>query len=205
MWDYENNKKDTVNRKPKSSLYEQLGLTRNTYSRIVSNSSEQPVNLDRIWKQSTCKLGVTGLSREIMTGIERLELHGISKDEWNEYLDLRYPNEKPEAESKTAKYRASKLLEYDKKFKKAFSSLQVNRRASTPIDRLYYFIHTGTTFEDSAPDFEIKELQYALQFVKRWHWEECNPTLRKNVINEMAQQLKLAKIIHEYKGLQEKS
>lgn len=196
LWDYENLKKIPEKRENKEVFYNLIGLSRNVYSRIICQDTLQPVNLNNRWEHiKSNNLTRLGLSKEIMTGKEQIVLEGISRDEWQKYFNIR--RDKNDKSS----YRTSFLTLFDKELKKEFEKLRIDRRAVKPIDRLYYFIRTGTAIDDQITDFEIKELLHGLDLVQTLHWKDCDPLLRQEAIHKMAEQLKKATTIHEYQQL----
>lgn len=196
LWDYENFRKPPDKRDNKEVFYELIGLSRNVYSRIICQDALQPVNLNNRWeRKKNNKLIRLGLSKEIMTGKEQIVLDGISRDRWQEYFSVR-----KDKKDKSI-HRTDFLTSFDKDLKKAFEKLRIDRRAVKPIDKLYYFIHTGTAIDDQITDFEIKELLHSLELVQILHWKECDPLLRQEAIHKINEQLKKANIIHEYQKL----
>lgn len=197
LWDFENLKKAPENRKTKDDFYKVIGLSRNLYSRIMCQNPGESVNLENRWKAKKKDLQKLGLSKEILIGKEQIELDDISRKEWDDYFKIRYASD-----CEVNKYeRAYSLSVFDKRVKDKFETIRLDRRATKPIERLYYYWHTGETIDDKATDFEIKELLNAFQNISRVHWEDCDKNIRKKAIAEMEKHLKTANIIHEYQNL----
>lgn len=200
LWDYENLKKNSNSRESKEVFYDAIGIVRNAYSRILSQDMFRPVDLNKKWNSQNKKLQSLGLSQAIMTGKEQIVLGDITREEWKEYFETRYHiNDKKKDD------RAYEMAEFDARLKREFEQLRVDRRAYKPIDRLFYYIHTGEAIDDKATDLEIKELLDILQRVKEIHWIDCDIALRKKTIEEINRQLQVANIVHAYQNIEKRA
>lgn len=194
---------------PITDLYDLLGLTPNAYSYIrkgdtsrywnlkiraeksVNNSNDESAG-EKI-KQGTKKghLLILGLSQNVMTGIEMIEVNGIAREDWVDYLKQRYESDKTQE-------RAKAMREMTKKLHLAFSELRVDKKDRKPIDIAYYYFKRGYVPSDSVKDKEMKDLQEVLRKIKPEMISECEPGLRKEIFNELKEKYKWMDIMIKY-------
>lgn len=184
------------------TLYRKLNMQRNSYGRVMSGDPYNTPNLERKWQSRTNKdvgLYVLGLSKACMLGKERIEIDGIGRAEWEDYLSYRYGGPNTEEEEKEKK-------KFETKLKKSFDRLMVEgvrQTSKRPIDLLlYYMKHDRANTEEAAKDWEIKELKRILGMLKAAHWKECENGLLKASIRELEHQLRMAKTVAEYRELE---
>ena len=135
--------------KGKDEFYEMIGLDKNAYTRIRTADTYNCVDLEKRWERKYSSLKKIGLSKEIMIGLERIETNGISMKDWNEYLDCRYDDKKSNPE------RVYTMQLFNKNLKLLFDSLKVDKKATSDIEKLYYFIVYGRAVTLDMPDAEM--------------------------------------------------
>lgn len=189
MWEYLNRGKD------KQELYKLLGLNKNIYSRIRTADTYNCVNLEKRWESKNSKLRKVGLSKEIMTGQEQVEVEGIVQVEWEEYLRFRYVDIEPSS------YRTSVMQLMNKKLKEIFAGLEADKKDKRDIGKLFYFFKYGRAVTLDMPDAEMVDLRDSLNHVSIENMKVCDRTLRKEVYDILEEKLKQLDIIIQYEQL----
>lgn len=208
LWTYVNKKASVI------ELYDILGLKENAYSMIRSGNTIRYVNLENRakWKMSSDNeesdskddsdnrkksgpkkghLLKLGLSMEVMTGKEMIEVNGITREDWEEYLKQRYEMEKSPERTKV-------MREMTKKLHLAFSELEVDKKNRKPIDIAFYYYKRRHVPSDSIEDRELKDLQEVLKKITPEMIQECNSELRKEIFNEVKEKYKWLDIMIKY-------
>ena len=78
LWEFLNKGAD------KKKFYDLMGVNKNAYCRIRTADTYNLVDLERRWDEKNSALKKIGLSREIMVGIEQIEIRDISQKDWGE-------------------------------------------------------------------------------------------------------------------------
>lgn len=188
------------------SLYERVGIQPNAYSRILTANTYQYVNLGKMWGFQNSKLKLFGLSKEIMTGKERIEIDDITIEDWKNYLEDRYGYDfdgKP-IEKKEEHIRKSDMAYFNKGIKQSFDKLKEDKKDSRDISKLYYYLKNNATIDEYIPDKEMKDLKAALLQINVNHIEDCESTLRNEVKELLETKLHDTTIILEYMSLKGK-
>lgn len=200
LWRYLN--KDA----PKQELYDLLGLTKNAYSIIrTGKPKDRYTNLAKRadWKQeydtgeessdsAKGHLLRLGLSKEVMTGEELIEVNGITREDWENYIRLRY-----ETGSDTSE-RQKTIRDMRRKMYRAFSKLQVEKKNRKPIDIAYFYFKCGYAPSDNIKDAELRELQELLKKIKPEMIRVCDSELRKALFDEMKEKCQWLDIMLQY-------
>lgn len=179
----------------KTELYKLLGISDNVYSRIRKADSYYIVDLERYWDRKDCNLKVLGLSKEVMTGMAMIEIAGIGKSDWEEYFNVRY------GEEKNSSYRNSIMLNMNRKLKKAFNGLRVDKNCKSEIGKLLYYCVHGRAVDLDIEDIEIRDLIDCLKNVTTEKMKVCDITLRKEVYDLLLEKAKQLEIIINYDNL----
>lgn len=202
MWEYLNEDKE------KQELYSLLKLNKNAYSRIRKADIYDTVDLDKRWETKNSALRKIGLSKEIMTGKEMIQVDGITEKDWKEYIKLRYPSE--ESNDSTGKSsptgkssRASDLRSMNKKLKEIFVGLEAGKKDKRDIDKLFYFFKYGRALTPDMHDEEMLDLRDSLQHVSLDKMKMCDKALRKEVFEMLQKKYEQLYIIVKYDSLSE--
>lgn len=180
--------------KPPKDLYRQLDITENKYSKI--RTGECPLAfMTKLWDRQNNPLQKLGLPKEVMLGDSMIEIKGISRKEWEEYISKRYEG------SSNNKDRKNRMRNFDGKLKKAFSDLTDASKPKSNIGKLYYFIKHGAASDDAIDDREMRELQEALKKIRIEHIKNCDDKLCKEIQNKMKDVLYQTDTIIAYKSL----
>ena len=189
MWKYFNKDKD------KQSLYKLLGITKNMYSRIRTADTYNTPNLDARWEYKDSPLRKLGLSKEIMMGLEQIEIEDITKEEWEKYLEFRYKNKKIDD------YRTSFMQSHNKKLKNAFDKLKADKRDKRDIAMLFYYFKYGRAAYLDLDDAEMQDLKDSLKHVSIENIKVCDKKLRKEIYDLLKEKYRQFDIILKYEGL----
>lgn len=190
MWEYMNKGKD------KQELYNLLGLNKNVYSRIRKADNYNIVNLEKRWENKNSKLRNLGLSKEIMTGRERIEVDGITEEDWRNYLKYRYEDKEMDS------YRTSAMQEVNKKLKEAFARLQADKKDKRDIGKLFYYFKYGRAVTLDVQDAEMIDLRDSLNHVSFENMKECDRALQKEVYDILKEKFRQLDIIIQYEQLE---
>lgn len=189
MWEFLNRDKD------KKELYNLLNINKNMYSRIRKADTYNCVNLDSRWDCKNSHLRKVGLSREIMTGLEMIEIEGITKADWEEYIKLRY--DEPDESS----YRTSVMQIMNRKLKETFAGLEADKKDKRDIGKLFYFFKYGRAVTLDMPDAEMVDLRDSLNHVGIDNMKVCDKALRKEVYDILKEKYRQLDIIIKYEEL----
>lgn len=189
MWEYLNKGKD------KQGLYDLLDINKNAYSRIRMADSYNCVNLDKRWEAEKSALRKIGLSKEIMTGLELIQVGEITQEEWKRYIDSRYKIAGQD------NYRTSIMQAMNGKLKDVFSRLEANKRDKSDIGKLYYFFIYGRAVTLDMPDAEMVDLRDSLMHVSVEKMKICDKDLRKEIYERLREAYKQLDIIIKYDEL----
>ena len=182
-------------------LYQELNITRNYMSRIVTGNTYNTPDLNRKWQSRTndgAGLYVLGLPKPYMLGEEMIPISGLEVSDWQSFFRYRYKEPK-KVEGFSVKQN------FNKKLYKEFATLRAGGPRVTsnePIDLLYYYVVMGhANLEQDRTDLEIKELVQAMGQVKPRHWKVCEDSLLRKSILELESQLKMARAVFEYREI----
>lgn len=189
FWEYHNKGAD------KQELYELLGIKKNDYSRIRTANTYNCVNLEKRWEKKDSGLRKVGLSKEIMTGLKLIETEGISLQEWKDYINYRYVDKKESDKRTTA------MQTLNRNLKKLFDGLEVDKKTTNDIGKLYYFIIYGRAVELDIPDAEMIDLMDSLEKVTIEKMKVCDKELRQKVYETLNKKCKQLGVIVNYEKL----
>lgn len=189
MWEYLNKGKD------KQELYNLIGINKNMYYRIRTADTYNCVNLDRRWDYENSSLRKTGLSKEIMTGLEMIEIDGITKENWKEYINFRYTNKEQSS------YRTSAMQLMNRKLKDTFAGLKADKKDKRDIGKLFYFFKYGRAVTLDISDTEMIDLKESLSHVSVENMKVCDKSLRKEIYELLKEKYRQLDIIIKYEGL----
>lgn len=179
----------------KREFYKLLRINKNTYSRIRKADTYNCVDLDARWEAKNSVIRKMGLSKEIMTGKEMIELDGITKEEWVEYLNLRY------VDKEVSSYRSSTMQNMNRKLNAFYKSLEVDKKDKRDIGKLLYFFTYGRSVEQDLPDMEMVELKNALNHITVEKMKVCDKELREEVFVKLKEIHRQLNIIVSYDKL----
>lgn len=189
MWEYKNKGID------KSIFYSLIGINKNMYTRIRTADTYDCPNLNNKWESPNSSLRKTGLSLEIMTGLEMIEVEGISKEDWKKYLKYRYDkNDK-------SYYRTSYMRTVNKKLKTVFDGLDMDKKDKRAINKLMYFFTYGRAIDLDIPDKEMLDLRESLNNVTINKIKACDKKLRYEIYTALKEKYEQMKIIIRYESL----
>lgn len=183
MWEYLNKGKD------KQELYNLIGINKNMYYRIRTADTYNCVNLDRRWDYENSSLRKTGLSKEIMTGLEMIEIDGITKENWEEYINFRYKDKEQSS------YRTSAMQLMNRKLKDTFAGLKVDKKDKRDISKLFYFFKYGRAVTLDISDTEMIDLKESLSHVSVENMKVCDKFLRKEIYELLKEKYRQLDII----------
>ena len=189
FWEYQNKGVD------KQEFYKLLGIDKNSYSRIRTADVYNYVDLEKRWEQKNSKLHKIGLSKEIMTGLKLIEIENISIETWIKYINCRYNNKKDDYD------RANTMQTINRNLKKLFDGLKADKKTTSDIGKLYYFIHYGRAVELDMPDAEIIDLMDSLKKVTVEKMKVCDKKLRQEVYELLKEKCRELDIIINYDKL----
>ncbi|MDY2699114.1 MAG: hypothetical protein SOV61_06165 [Lachnospiraceae bacterium] len=189
MWEYLNKGKD------KQELYNLIGINKNMYYRIRTADTYNCVNLDRRWDYENSSLRKTGLSKEIMTGLEMIEIEGITKENWEEYINFRYKDKEQSS------YRTSAMQLMNRKLKDTFAGLKADKKDKRDIGKLFYFFKYGRAVTLDISDTEMIDLKESLSYVSVENMKVCDKSLRKEVYELLKEKYRQLDIIIKYESL----
>lgn len=189
MWEYFNKGED------KQSFYELLGIPKNTYSRIRTADTYNTANLEARWAHKNSPLHKLGLSKEIMTGLEQIQVDGITKEDWEEYLRFRYKDTEP------GSFRTSQMQSVNKKLKNAFDMLSADKRDRRAVGQLFYYFTYGRAAYLDLPDAEMIDLRDSLKHVSIENMKTCDKKLRREIYDILKEKYRQLDIILKYEGL----
>lgn len=189
MWEYLNKGKD------KQELYNLLGINKNMYYRIRTADTYNCVNLDRRWDYENSSLRKTGLSKEIMTGLEMIEINGITKENWEEYINFRYKDKEQSS------YRTSAMQLMNRKLKDTFAGLKADKKDKRDIGKLFYFFKYGRAVTLDISDTEMIDLKESLSHVSVENMKVCDKSLRREIYELLKEKYRQLDIIIKYEGL----
>lgn len=192
MWEYLNKGKD------KQKLYDLLDINKNTYTRIRTADDYNKVDLEGRWERKNSPLRKLGLSKEIMTGLEMIEIEGITKSDWKEYLDLRY-----KSKNKADYSRKSNMQTMNRKLKETFAGIEPDKKDKRDIGKLFYFFKYGRAVTLDMPDAEMVDLRDSLNHISIEKMKICDKALRKEVYNLLREKYRQLDIIMKYESLTE--
>ena len=176
-------------------LYDLLDINKNAYCRIRTAETIQGVDLEKRWNKKNSRIKATGLSKEIMTGIEMIEIEGITRDDWKEYIDYRYDNKDKSS------IRTSSMQSFNRKLNMVFESLTANKRDMRDISKLFYFFTYGRAVDLDMPDREMVDLKDSLNHVDVEKMKLCDVELRKDVYELLKEKYEQLHIIVQYNNL----
>lgn len=176
-------------------LYTLLGINANIYSRIRKPNEYNTVNLENYWNRKENRLNKLGLSEEIMTGKKMMEINGIKKEDWEEYLQYRYGEKKE-------KNRNSQMVSFDRKIKEAFGKLSVNESIKGDIDRLYFFVTYDRPVDSGTRDIEMQDLLTSLNRIDIQKVKVCDKELREEVRNKLKEWYEQVNVVVQYSNLE---
>lgn len=168
---------------------------RNLYYRIRTADTYNCVNLDRRWDYENSSLRKTGLSKEIMTGLEMIEIDGITKENWKEYINFRYTNREQSS------YRTSAMQLMNRKLKDTFAGLKADKKDKRDISKLFYFFKYGRAVTLDISDTEMIDLKESLSHVSVENMKVCDKSLRKEIYELLKEKYRQLDIIIKYEGL----
>lgn len=189
MWEYLNKGKD------KQELYNLIGINKNMYYRIRTADTYNCVNLDRRWDYENSSLRKIGLSKEIMTGLEMIEIDGITKENWEEYINFRYKDKEQSS------YRTSAMQLMNRKLKDTFAGLKADKKDKRDIGKLFYFFKYGRAVTFDISDTEMLDLKESLNHVSVENMKVCDKSLRKEIYELLKEKYRQLDIIIKYEGL----
>ncbi len=189
MWKYIHKNENIQN------LYELLDIDKNAYSRIRRADTFRGVDLEKRWNKKNSPISATGLSKEIMTGKDMIEIEGITREEWKQYLDFRYD------ENDKSSFRTSSMQSFNRKLNMVFENLTANKRDKRDIAKLYYFFTYGRAVDLDMPDREMVDLKDSLNHVDVEKMKLCDMELKKEVYALLKEKYEQLRIIIEYSSL----
>lgn len=190
FWEYHNKGAD------KQELYETLGIDKNSYSRIRTADKYNCVDLEKRWEKKDSRLRKVGLSKEIMTGLKRIETDGIPLKEWKDYINYRYSDDKKDDFART-----STMQSFNRKLRNLFDGLEVDKKTTNDIGKLFYFIIYGRAVELDIPDAEMIDLMDSLEKVTIEKMKVCDKELRQKVYEILNKKCKQLGVIVNYEKL----
>lgn len=190
MWMYLNKGED------KQKLYELLDINKNMYTRIRTADVYNKVDLEGRWERKNSPLRKLGLSKEIMIGLEMIEIEGITKSDWEKYIRLRY-----ESDDKEDYSRKSNLQSMNRKLKDTFAGLEADKKDKRDIGKLFYFFKYGRAVTLDMPDAEMVDLRDSLKHVNIENMKVCDKDLRKEVYESLKEKYRQLDIILKYEAL----
>lgn len=179
----------------KNKFYELIEITENNYWRIRTASTYQCVNLEALWNKKNSALRRTGLSKEIMIGIEPIEIVGVTLDDWKEYLKYRYEDKNESA------FRNSVLNSHTRRLHKVFDGLEADKKTKSDIGKLFYFFKYGRAVELDMPDAEMVDLRDSLKNVSVDKMKVCDKALRDEIYESLKEKFQQLEIIINYEKL----
>lgn len=191
MWEYHNKGVD------KQDLYELLDIDKNSYSRIRTADTYNCVDLERRWEKKNSKLRKLGLSKEIMTGINPIKTGSITLADWREYINYRYVDTEQSAK------RTSAMQMFNRNLKTLFDGLEIDKKTTSDIEILYYFIIYGRAVVLDIPDAEMVDLRDSLKNVTIEKMKVCDKELRKEVYKALKEKYRQLDIIINYEKLKD--
>ncbi len=195
MWKYLNKDKD------KQELYDLLDINKNMYTRIRTADTYNTVNLEGRWERKNSPLQKLGLSKEIMTGLEMIEIEGIAKSEWEEYIRYRYVDTADTLDDKEVGRRTSAMQLLNRKLNETFVGLVADKRDKRDIGKLFYFFTYGRAVTLDMPDAEMVDLRNSLKHVNIENMKVCDKDLRKEVYESLREKYRQLDIIIKYEAL----
>ena len=193
MWEHINKKAD------KDKLYKLLGLNKNVYSRIRKADDYNIVDLEKKWEQNNSRLKILGLSKEIMTGIEMIEIDGVEKAEWEKYIYYRYDIEEKQ---KKEFVRTSDMQAFNKKLKMIFDEIVLDKATTSDIGKILYFVTYGRAVVLDIPDAEMVDLLDSLKKVTVEKMKVCDKELREKIYKTMKEKWSQMDTIIKYEKLE---
>ncbi len=178
-------------------LYNLLGITQNTYSRIRTADQYHKVNLDKEWDKKGSGLQKLGLSKEIMTGKKMIEIDGIEKKDWEEYWQCR--NMKKEDDK--ANVKSNNMAYFMEKLRKALKKLSMKETIREDIDRLYYFVIHGRPVDQGVRDIEMQDLKTSLNRIDIQKIKVCNNELREEICKLLKERYDQVNTVIQYYNL----
>lgn len=195
IWKYLNKDKD------KQELYDLLDINKNMYTRIRTADTYNTVNLEGRWEHKNSPLQKLGLSKEIMTGLEMIEIEGIAKSEWEEYIRYRYVDKADTLDDKEVGRRTSAMQLLNRKLNETFAGLVADKRDKRDIGKLFYFFTYGRAVTLDMPDAEMVDLRNSLKHVNIENMKVCDEDLRKEVYESLREKYRQLDIIIKYEAL----
>lgn len=189
FWEYHNKGAD------KKEFYELLDINKNAYTRIRTADDYNYVDLEKKWEKKESRLRKLGLSKEIMTGLKRIETDGISLKDWKEYIHYRYEDKKE------SERRINAMQTLNRNLKKLFDGLEVDKKTTDDIGKLYYFIIYGRAVILDIPDAEMTDLMDSLEKVTVEKMKVCDKELRQKVYEVLEKKYEQLRIITDYEKL----
>ena len=198
LWKHMNKDKD------KSEFYDLLGLNKNVYCRIRNADQYSTVDLEKRWETKNSKLRQLGLSKEIMTGQEMIEVDGVTKEDWKDYIENRYENkdiDKDKNKDKNRYERTGQMQDVNKKLKKAFARLQADKKDKRDIAKLYYYFYYGRAVTLDVQDSEMIDFKDSLKHVSIENMKLCDKALRQEVYDILKEKFSQLDTIIKYENL----
>lgn len=187
---------ERVNRNTKKDkevfLYHKIGFHKNLYSQVRTGEF---VDLATRWEWKDSKLRVLGLSKEIMTGLEMIEVDGITKKDWEEYFRYRY------IDTEKTPDRTNFMQQINRTIDIVFKGLKVNRKDERDISKLFYYFVCGKSVYEDVPEKEMLELKNSLQNITIQNIKSSSVALRLEVFNALKDVYKKLDTIIKYDNL----
>lgn len=189
IWKYIHGKKG----KEISFLYEQIGLTDNLFSKIIRDVDYSTKKLDQKWGKYTSIMG-DGLE-DYMKGYQLIPVDGITKEDWEKYLEARYAEQNGTPLEQTER---NKIMgELNDKLKAVINGL--SGETNQPIDLLYYFCkYERAKAIQRPPYYRLEELENILSGLSFSQWESAPDNLFERVFPMLKKQYELAATIKNY-------
>ena len=191
MWEYHYKGID------KQEMYDLLDINKNTYTRIRTADDYSYVDLEKKWEKEKSALKRLGLSKEIMIGLQVIETEDITLEDWKTYLDYRYINTEPSGK------RINKMSDFNKRLKKMFDNLRVDKKTTKDIEKLHYFMVHGRAVKLDIPDAEMIDLRDSLKNVTIEKIKVCDKDLRKEIYEALKRKCKQINTIINYEDLKD--
>lgn len=189
LWEFLNKGAD------KKKFYDLMGVNKNAYCRIRTADTYNLVDLERRWDEKNSALKKIGLSREIMVGIEQIEIRDISQKDWGEYIKYRYEDKKPSS------YRTTVMQNINRKLKFTFENMKADKKDKSDIGKILYYFTYGRASDADMPDRELIDLRDSLKMVSVDKMKVCDKSLQKEVYELLKERYRQLDVIIKYDEL----
>jgi len=180
-------------------LYDEIGITRNLYSKILSGYDYSGKKLDQKWNTVMSIMG-DRLER-VMKGYERVELGEITEQDWKDYFSARY-NELEGDKGLSKSERRYRMNGFNGTLNKELGKL--HGMTNSPADLMYYFCKYGQAKEvERSPYFRVAELKNLLPNLTFEQWLSAPPSLRKELLLLLRKQVDMVNTIEAYQHYKE--